>query len=202
MSIINKVRLVEQLYIQLDKEINTFKFHSNIDCGSGCGKCCNKKDIEASPLEFLPWSFQIYLEGKSQEVLAELTKKQDSECFLYNHLSIIDKGIGNCSDYYHRGLICRLFGNAANRDKYGKMQLLTCKIIKELNPESFKLISSEIENIKYIPVCTDYYMKLQQIDFKLGNIIVPINQAMTMAIEEVLNYYYYHPYDNGFKHSA
>jgi hypothetical protein len=45
-------------------------------------------------------------------------------------------------------------------------------------------------------------MQLQQIDFKLGNIIVPINIAMQMAIEEVLNYYYYHPFDSGLRHSA
>jgi len=202
MSIINKVRLVEHLFAQLDKEIQIFHLQTKLDCVSGCGKCCNKTDIEASPLEFLPWSFQVYLNGKSDEVLAELNSKQDSECFLYNHLSIIDKGVGNCSDYYYRGLICRLFGNSANKNKYGKSQLLTCRNIKELYPEKYKQVSSDIENKKHIPVCTDYYMRLMQIDFNLGNIIVPINQAMKMAIEEVLNYYSYHPFDNDLRHSA
>ncbi len=113
MSIINKVRLVEHLFAQLNKEIQTFQLQTQLDCVSNCGKCCNKTDIEASPLEFLPWAFQVYLDGRSQEVLVKLNSNHDSECFLFNHLSIIDKGIGNCFDYYHRGLICRLFGNSA-----------------------------------------------------------------------------------------
>jgi Fe-S-cluster containining protein len=202
MSIISKVRLIEHLFGQLDKEINTFKLKAKLDCVSGCGKCCIKNNIEASPLEFLPWSFQIFVNGNAQEILDELNNRQDSECFLYNHLSLIDNNIGNCSDYYHRGLICRLFGNAANRNKYGETELLTCKIIKDLNPVNFERVSSEIKTKSYIPVCTDYYMRLQQIDFKLGNIIVPINEAMKMAIEEVLNYYSYHPFHSGLKHSA
>lgn len=202
MSILSKVRLIEHLYSQLDKEIDTFKQRTKLDCLSGCGKCCNKTDIEASPLEFLPWSFQVYVNGKSQEILDELNSRQNSECFLFNHLSLIENNIGNCSDYYHRGLICRLFGNSANRNKYGRTELLTCKIIKDANPEVYAEISSDIGSKRYIPICTDYYMRLQQIDFKLGNLIVPINEAMKIAIKEVLNYYSYHPFHNGLKHSA
>ncbi len=202
MSIISKVRLIEHLYSQLDKEIDTFNLRTKLACASGCGKCCNKTDIEASPLEFLPWSFHIYVSGKSQEILDELKCKKDSECFLYSHLSLIDNNIGNCEDYYRRGLICRLFGNAANRNKYGKTELLTCKIIKEAFPEEVAELSSDIGKKRYVPVCTDYYMRLQQIDFKLGNIIVPINEAMEIALQEVLNYYSYHPYHSRLRHSA
>jgi hypothetical protein len=82
MSIISKVRLVEHLFDQLDKEINTFKLQTNLDCIKGCGKCCTNPNIEASPLEFLPWSFQVYLSGKSQEVLTELSNRKNHECFL------------------------------------------------------------------------------------------------------------------------
>lgn len=202
MSIISKVRLIEHLYSQLEKETDIFKLRTSLNCVSGCGKCCNKTDVEASPLEFLPWSFQVYVNGKSQEILEELKIRQNSECFLFSHLSLIENNIGNCSDYYHRGLICRLFGNAANRNKYGKTELLTCKIIKENHPVEFAEISSDIGSKRYIPVCTDYYMRLQQIDFKLGNIIVPINEAMKIALEEVINYYSYHPFHSGVKHSA
>lgn len=34
-------------------------------------------------------------------------------------------------------------------------------------------------------------MQLNQIDFNLGNIILPINKALKMALEEVLQYYAY-----------
>ena len=42
-----------------------------------------------------------------------------------------------------------------------------------------------------IPVFTNYYMRLSQIDHQLGNTIVPINTALKIAIEEVLHYYSY-----------
>jgi hypothetical protein len=42
-------------------------------------------------------------------------------------------------------------------------------------------------------------MNLSQIDFRLGNTIVPINQALKMAIEEVLRYYAYRPFPRSYK---
>ncbi|MFM9824878.1 hypothetical protein [Flavobacterium sp.] len=53
-----------------------------------------------------------------------------------------------------------------------------------------------------IPIFTDYYMNLSQIDFKLGNLILPINKALIFAIEEVLQYYAYRPMPNGFDNCA
>jgi uncharacterized protein len=126
----------------------------------------------------------------------------NSDCFLYHHLSLIGNSLGSCSDYYHRGLICRLFGNAASKNKYGKLEIVTCKIIKDLYPEKFAETSSEINTNNIIPVFTEYYMRLSQIDFRLGNMICPINLAMKLSIEEVLNYYSYHPFHRGLKHSA
>jgi hypothetical protein len=35
-------------------------------------------DIEASPLEFLPWAFHIFLNGDAEKVLAELEIKTSS----------------------------------------------------------------------------------------------------------------------------
>ena len=54
-----------------------------------------------------------------------------------------------------------------------------------------------INNGLYVPVLTDYYMNLNQIDFHLGNIVIPINEALKRAIEEVLQYYAYRPMPDG-----
>jgi Fe-S-cluster containining protein len=202
MSIERKVRLIEELFSNLEKEISTFKQQFDINCISGCGKCCTKLDIEASPLEFLPWAFQLFLNGTAEKVLTELKGKTSLICAIYQPLSLIDNNSGSCRDYQYRGLICRLFGHAATKDKYGKLRLATCKIIKEAKLNSYKSSIEAIENGTYIPIFTDYYMQLSQIDFKLGNIILPINKALERALIEVLSYYAYRPLPNGFKKPA
>ncbi|GGK57533.1 MULTISPECIES: YkgJ family cysteine cluster protein [Flavobacteriaceae] len=202
MSIEYKVRLIEELFNCLENEISIFKQQFDINCISGCGKCCTKLDVEASPLEFLPWAFHLFLNGTAEEVLAELKVKTSSICTIYQPLSLIDSNSGSCGDYKYRGLICRLFGHAATKDKYGKLRLATCKIIKEAKPNSYKSSVEAIEKGTYIPIFTDYYMQLSQIDFNLGNIILPINKALERALIEVLSYYAYRPVPRGFKKPA
>ena len=59
-----------------------------------------------------------------------------------------------------------------------------------------------MKNGLYVPIFTDYYMNLNQIDFRMGNVILPINKAMKAAIEEVLQYYAYRPFPEGHKVTA
>jgi uncharacterized protein len=193
MSIEIKVAAVEKLYKKLDAEINTFQAETKLHCNAGCGKCCTKPDIEASPLEFLPWAFHLFLSGEAEKVLEELNKRQNPICLNYNPLSLIDKVNGRCSSYEHRGLICRLFGYAATTDKYGQLRLATCSIIKTEQQKSFDKSSELIKKGLTVPIFTDYYMNLSQIDFRLGNLILPVNKALKFAIEEVLQYYAYRP---------
>ena len=198
MSIERKVKLIEGLFEQLDSEIFTFQNKTKLQCISGCGQCCNNPTIEASPLEFLPLAFHLFLNGKAETKLKELQSKQNpSICHIYNPLNIVDYAAGQCSKYKYRGLICRLFGYAASRDKYGKQRLVTCKIIKENQQSIYQDTMEAINNGLHVPMFTDYYMQLAQIDFKLGNMIVPINKALKLAIEEVLQYYAYRPFPGG-----
>ncbi len=189
MSVERRVQLVEQLFYHLEQEGKQFQKESGLACVSGCGKCCSYPDIEASPLEFLPWAFHLFLNGEAEEMLEQLNNNNSSTCFIYKPLSLLGKG--RCSDYKYRGLICRLFGYGANTDKYGKLRLATCSIIKEGQPENYKTTQEAIEKGLYVPVFTDYYMQLNQIDFRLGNVMLPINKALAMALEEVLQYYAY-----------
>ncbi|MEH6407010.1 MAG: YkgJ family cysteine cluster protein [Leeuwenhoekiella sp.] len=194
MSIERKVQLVESLFYQLEQESAQFEKSSGLGCVSGCGKCCTHPDIEASPLEFLPWAFHLFLTGEAEKMLDTLNASQSLTCAIYKPLSIVDKG--RCSDYKYRGLICRLFGFAANTDKYGKLRLATCKIIKEGQTEKYDATNAAIKEGMSVPIFTEYYMQLNQIDFHLGNIIVPVNIALKLAIEEVLQYYAYRPFPN------
>lgn len=202
MAIEHKVRLVEELFSRLEIEITTFKSETKLDCLTGCGKCCSKPDIDASPLEFLPWAFYIFLNGKAEETLAELNDSTITSCHIYRPLALLEEYNGSCSNYRYRGLICRLFGYAASRDKYGELRLATCKIIKEDQLKNFNATEEAISKGLYVPIFTDYYMQLAQIDYKMGTTLLPINEALKMAIEEVLQYYAYRPFPGGLENIA
>ncbi|NVN17905.1 YkgJ family cysteine cluster protein [Muricauda sp. HICW] len=194
MTLDQKVRLVESLFDQLELETQQFQEKSKLGCVSGCGKCCTYPNIDASPLEFLPWAFQLFLSGKAEEALDTLSSSTGQTCFLLTPVSILSKG--HCGSYRHRGLICRLFGYAASKDKYGNLRLATCKVIKEKQADNYQKTNKAIAEGLYVPVFTDYYMQLNQIDFQLGSRIMPINKALKMALEEVLQYYTYRPVPN------
>lgn len=202
MAIESKVRQVEQLFDRLEKEISAFQTQTSLHCLSGCGKCCSTPDIVASPLEFLPWAFHLFLNGKAEETLIELSSKTTTTCHIYRPLSIIDSNNGSCSNYRYRGLICRLFGYAASKDQAGKLRLVTCKIIKENQAEHFKATAEAINKGLYVPVFSDYYMRLSQIDARLGFTLVAVNEALKIAIEEVLHYYAYRPFPGGLENIA
>ncbi|WP_430400961.1 YkgJ family cysteine cluster protein [Flavobacterium sp.] len=199
MSIEEKVQLVNELYQNLESEIKTFQTETKLSCVIGCGKCCSTPDIDASPLEFLPWAFHVFMEGEAEEKLTALNNTVTPNCYLYQAKSIEEYTKGQCRDYKHRGLICRLFGYGATTDKYGQLRIASCNIIKEGQKENFDKSTEAINNGLSIPIFTEYYMQLSQIDFKLGNVFVPVNKAMKLAIEEVLQYYAYRPFPDNYK---
>ncbi len=194
MSIIRKVRAVERLFDGLSKEISAFQEASQIYCLSGCGKCCNKADIEASPLEFLPLAFHWFLNHEAEVKLNELKQNPTSICTLYSATHLEDLTKGSCENYTYRGLICRLFGYAAAKDKLGELRLVTCKLIKEQQEENYLKVVELLKQGNDVPIFSDYYKKLMQIDFYWGNQILPINKAIEKALEIVLNYYAYRPF--------
>ncbi|WP_223552051.1 YkgJ family cysteine cluster protein [Aestuariivivens sp. NBU2969] len=202
MSIIRKVRAVERLFGRLENEMHEFKGQFGLYCIQGCGKCCAKPDIEASPLEFLPWAFQLFLEHKALDMLEQQKTTTNTWCHLYTPLSLVDTNSGSCGDYHFRGLICRLFGFSANRDKYGKLRLITCKVIKESQVEAYNQTVLQINEGVYVPIFSDYYQTLFQIDHKLGHKLMPINKALKAALEEVLHYYAYRPFPKKYKRAS
>jgi uncharacterized protein len=194
MSIKRKVKAVERIFKSLDEEIEILKKQTGIHCLVGCGKCCTKPDIDASPLEYLPLAFEWFKQGIAAEKLQFLKENKSLICSNYSPLSLADQDSGNCSIYQYRGLVCRLFGNAASRDKNGDLKFVTCKLIKENNHGAVELATDLLQRNKYVPVFSDYYRKLYQVDFKLASQIHPINTAIAIALEEVMSYYAYRPF--------
>ena len=178
---------MEEVFLKLDEEISSFKQWSGLHCKSGCGKCCLKPDIEATILEFLPFAYHLHKEGIAGAWLERLSTR-DSICAI---LDTAQLGVGHCSSYVHRGLICRLFGFSSRITKHGVRDLVSCVVIKSEQPEAFLAASASTIAGGQVPLMRDYYMQLCAIDWDLSQKFYPINVAIRKAIEEVLHYYSY-----------
>lgn len=194
MGLPEKVIAVEKLFGELDQEIAKFQSRSGLYCNAGCGKCCFKPDIEATVLEFLPFALAQYRQGNAEEWLGKLGEMDSSICSILNPLQ---SGAGLCSQYAHRGLICRLFGYSARTNKYGKNELITCQIIKTEQSSAYESIEKKIEAGEPVPVMSNYYMQLYAIDPDLSRDFFPINEAIKRATEIVLHYYAYREENTG-----
>ena len=188
MELEEKVRAVEQVFQNLDAEIAAFQSTSSLHCKFGCGRCCTKPDIEATVLEFLPFAWYLFKEGKAEEWYEKLKASDASICLIFNPTQA---GAGLCSEYVYRGLICRLFGYSARTNKHGMHELVTCSIIKTEQSEAYVSAEKKIESGSEVPVMSDYYMQLHGIDYLLTKEFYPINQAMLKAIETVMGYFAY-----------
>jgi uncharacterized protein len=183
-----KVRQVERLYASLDKQIAEAQAASGLYCLSGCGECCKKPDIEATALEFLPLALYYFDQGQAETMHAALKQSPSGICHLFRPNVTAFGGL--CSQYPHRGLICRLFGYSARRNKEGKPELLTCKLLKENSSQEVASMQGRMLSAKGIPMMSDYYSRLIQIDPSLST-LYPINEAAVKALEVVMHYYAY-----------
>lgn len=183
-----KVTAVEAVFEKLDREIATFQEGSGIHCKFGCGKCCYKADLEATPLEFLPFALYLYKNDLALEWFERLKNASSPLCLILNPTQ---SGAGLCSEYKHRGLICRLFGYSARTNKYNQKEYVTCQVIKTEQHENYETASKKVEEGAAIPVMNQFYMQLHSIDMELTRDFYPINEAIRKAIEKVLSYYAY-----------
>lgn len=188
MQLEEKVNAVNRVFEELDQQISHFQSATTLHCKWGCGKCCFKPDIEATILEFLPFAYHLHLEGTAEEWLDKLNNSDSSICHILNPTQA---SAGLCSEYAHRGLICRLFGYSARTNKYGKKELVTCQIIKTEQVAAYEQSVEKIEDGLEVPVMNQFYMQLHGIDFELTKDFYPINDAIRKAIEVVLQYFTY-----------
>ncbi len=182
MTLPEKIKAVEQLHAELDEAVNRFQMEVALHCPPGCGRCCNKPDIEASVLEFLPLAMQLYRQGEAEIWLEQLKSEKPLVCRAYQHQQAHK---GRCMHYPYRGLICRLFGYAARINKYNFPELVTCQVIK--NQEGYAQAKEKIQTgTCAVPYIRHWYMRLQGIDPALGTELLPVNEAICRALEMVL----------------
>jgi Fe-S-cluster containining protein len=188
LSLAQKVQAVEEAFILLSQEMANFQGWSGLSCKAGCGKCCNKPDIEATVLEFLPLAHHLFTENQCDLWLQRLDDYDGTICLL---LGTSATGGNSCSAYLHRGLVCRLFGYSARMNKYALKEFVSCQIIKSEQADRYSATLTAIGAGSFVPVMSHHYMRLYGIDPTLARDFYPINQAIKRAIQTVLQYYAY-----------
>jgi Fe-S-cluster containining protein len=190
-TIYHKVKAVDNMFYQLEKEIGSFQKSTGLGCVAHCGNCCLKPDINATALEFLPLAYHLFKNGKAEQWLSLLQNDTSTTLCPVLNTVIAPGAIGFCSEYAHRGLICRLFGFSAMLHKNNTPKLVTCKPIKENKPDAVAKAEAHIASKNNYPLISNYYMQLRSIDESLGEELFPIRIAIEKAIYAVLGYYAY-----------
>lgn len=190
MNLAEKSEAVSDLFGELDSEVKQFSSEAGLGCVSGCGFCCANPQVPASAQEFLPLAFDLYEKGLAESTLIALEAHTEEEkCIVYRSQSE-DGSKGFCGNYSKRGMICRLFGASARRDRLGKKELIICKILKVEKSKEYKEATQRINEDMDIPLATGYYTRLKDIDESLCH-QHPINRAISLALELVLRYKFY-----------
>lgn len=177
-----KIKSLERLYRDADRHVSAFKRRTGLTCFSGCGECCQNGELNSTIIEFLPAAYNLFIRGQTDTILDLIENKADPVCVFFRPFS----EAGNCSVYRNRGLICRLFGFSAMTDKRGIETLVTCpKIKKSLNVLHVQPF------LDIAPRMSSYYLRMYGIDPALSVRYLPVNQAISEAIEQVLQYFDY-----------
>ncbi len=183
------VDLVLEQYRGLDRLIDRFRNSTGLKCLAGCSYCCRNWPVEATVLEVLPLAKEIYARRKETSVMGLIEDKQsngDETCVMVLPESK-QKVAGYCAYYEWRPLMCRLFGFAARRDKYGKLELCTCRIITQRYPAEVGRSRIALREGLPLPIYQDTFFQIASIDPYRGYRRLPIN----LAIKEALEYIYW-----------
>ena len=195
---------VMDVYQSLSQEFSAYQSSQSLNCVEKCGACCNNPDIEVSPLEMLPLALHLFDTGRAEQAFDELDSYSGFACKQYQRLSLDGKE-GYCGIYEYRPAICRMFGAAGYKTKSGEATLSVCKPIKQAVPEKYAaaLIAIQpawgqsnnsdpmsISNSKP-PMIAEGRQKLAQLDYELGDKLIPINDALRYILEKILTLSFY-----------
>lgn len=191
-----KAQKVVALFELLDKEIEHLKSETGIYCVENCIYCCTTPKVVATVLEFYPLALHLYNTGQAESFLNEIKQSPVKNiCPVLNSDGSKGARLG-CSKYHTRGLICRLFAFNYTTDKNGIRKIATCKKIKITQPGKVSKANQILLEKPLGPKASGYYSQLQSIDFVDGQTLYPISEAITIAIEKVLTYFYYQNLEN------
>lgn len=175
------------IYHEMDQETAVFQLATGIRCFPGCGFCCENTRVEATVLECLPLAKEVYCRGEEERIslaIHEKTELGNFTCTLYKPDTGIP-GNGRCSYYKVRPLVCRLFGFARRRNKFGILEFCPCRFMKERSPEIVNRAGVGISHRHDVPVYQDCFMRVASLHPGIGYRLLPLNLAFRGALEHL-----------------
>lgn len=178
---------LQKIYDEMGQTFSSYQGSVGLSCPSGCGQCCLNPEVEASMLEMLPMALKIYDEGKLEEWLDLLETTSVSHCLIFNYQG---GRKGQCTSYYERPSLCRMFGVSGYLDKKGEISVSICKLLKQDFPETSQKIKDD--RSPDIPKLRDWSLHLSTIHPELIQARIPINDALRKALEKIALYAKYY----------
>ena len=182
-----RIALLDLLYAELDRSFAAFRKVANFGCKVGCGACCAKPNaVWAMVGEMLPMALGIYKEGRLEDVCGQLADQEVTPtlCSVYK-AAAGNVGMGRCTSYNERPVVCRLFGSSARRVNNDVIEMMACAwqrvqfadTIRSVEELSGTLLSD------VVPIANDWSWRvkaLMQEDSLREE--YPINQALYHAL--------------------
>lgn len=182
----NQLTALREAFDQIDQATQRFCDSTGLHCQKGCGACCTKPHIQTTVLEMMPAAQWLIETNQTDDILNKIkTNKLSGRCVFYQPTAS-DETKGQCGAYHYRPGICRLFAFAANRDKYQKLKLVTCKVIKENFPDDVKSAESYLAKGQPAPMIDEHGLNMMAIDQQNGSVQLSINEALSQAIAKML----------------
>jgi Fe-S-cluster containining protein len=175
---------VMRLYDEMDHEACRLRVATGLDCPPGCGACCHSTCLRITPLEMLPAAQVLFTRGEAEHWLARVAAAASPRCVFFVPDAVVADN-GRCLIYPWRPVLCRLFGWAAVLDKRGKPVLAVCRRIKELAPETSAAARRAVSAGLGAPVLPAFACRVYGVYPRLGELRLPVNEALAAALEWV-----------------
>ncbi len=197
MNIAALVCRVRELYDDVDVRFSLFRRTTGIDCPSACGLCCMYPRVEATVLEFLPLAKKLWDNGSAFDVYRSI---DPGETICVFHGRAEGQTRGMCTEYAHRGFICRTFGYQLVRRESGP-KLGSCRILEQTHAERIAALTAA-DLIRFLPFVQDLREQLRRIAPALADEKMPVNKVIRRAIEVVFESGYRPVMGGGLKKAA
>lgn len=183
---------LREIYAQYDAIFKQVNQQYGFGCIDGCGACCNTPGhkIEVSVFEMVPLALELIKKGTAEDVYDQLGQTDTTETVCIHYKTLSDDGKkGYCTVHPHRPLICRLFAGGSRIDRNGNRELVLCRPLKDKYADDAQTLQNVAADL---PIITEFASMARQLNPSFGHQLLPINEALKLALGLVLTYLHFH----------